>query len=503
MAQEAADAQDPRALLAVFERLAQLMPGNLEVLLYRAKALGDCGQYADCRRALKALLAGAPRQYQADLRAAIGTLWRDLGRPEQAESHLRAAVAGVGARPEAHEAWIDALERLNRLDEAFAAVQGALRRFPGRPALLLLAARLHRRRGALDLAETLAGRCLTHVQAPPVLRLEAGYELGHALDAQGRHYEAFDAFVAAKMAPAAACGADFAHWQSHIGQLRREDGLPSAGQFKQWAKPFQEQPLRQAFLVGCPRSGTTLLERVLDAHPGVVAAPETMVWRVDVWMPLLRAFAQSGRVAQEMPAMQMLDSLAPAQLAGAFACYRHGMEQALETTLGSRLLVDKNPSYFSLIAPLARLFPGAPLLVALRDPRAVVWSCFTQSLPINPESVAFLDLRTTIEHIQVELEHWLRLRDRLAAPWREVRYENMVNDLPGEAKKTLEFLGLPWDESVLAFHQNKAPVRSPSYASASQPVSRGALEKWRPYEDFLEPYLEPIRPLMAELGYAW
>jgi hypothetical protein len=210
---------------------------------------------------------------------------------------------------------------------------------------------------------------------------------------------------------------------------------------------------------------------------------------------------RDGRFGPDAAEAEILDAVTARQIASAFAAYRAGMEAALETTLGPRLLLDKNPSYFPLIAPLARLFPGAPLLVALRDPRAVVWSCFTQALPLNPESAPFLDLANTVEHIRVWLGRWLRLRPRLSAPWREVRYESMVSAPRAEAEETLRFLGLPWDDRVLSFHEAKTPVRSPSYASASRPVNAEALEKWRPYAEFLEPHLGPLKPVMAELGY--
>lgn len=502
--QTATAMQDFQTIAGLLGQAAAQNPSNFELRIHATAALGQCGRYALCRQGFKALLAEVPEARKTEFRGVIGTVWRNLGRHEAAEPHLRALASAPGSPVGAHEAWIDALEHLNRVEEAQAAAEQALRRFPDYPTLVFLSGRLHRRQGRLDLAESFLRQCLALPAASPALAVEARYELGHLLDAQGRYREAFLSFSAAKAGPLAASADDLRLWRIRTGQLQNHEVLPTAADFKRWAEPPPGWTGgRQAFLVGCPRSGTTLLERVLDAHPAIVAAPETFAWRGAAWLPLLHELQQAaGPLAAPPGEVDLLNGLSPAQITACFKRYRQSMEENLEDVVGSRLLVDKNPSYFSMLAPVARLCPGAKLLVALRDPRAVVWSCFTQPFPLNAESVAFMELGTAVEHTATWLERWLRLRGRLAAPWREVRYENMVQDLPGEARATLDFLGVPWDDKVLSFHQNKAPVRSPSYASASQPVHAGALDKWRHYEAFLTPHLDRLGPVMRELGYA-
>lgn len=503
-AQVAADNQDYRAAADILGRACQAMPGHFQLRLFHASAVGQCGEYAHCRRLFKGLLEDIHPSRRDEFKGVLGTIWRNMGRNDLAEPLLRAAAQSPAGPAGAHEAWIDALERLNRVEEGVRVLVLAKKKFPGQPSLDLLAGRLHRREGDLARAESALRRCLGMPGTPPALAMETRYELGHTLDAMGRHAEAFAFFQAAKAGPRAAAVDELRGWQSRLAHLRDFAGLPTESDFRRWAGTPPPSGMRQAFLVGSPRSGTTLLERVLDAHPDIVAAPETPIWRGDVWFPLLKEFQDSGLFRNGAPSeRELLDAVTVEQIHVGFKTYRRGMDAVMERTIGPNLLVDKNPSYFSLIVPIARMFPSASLLVALRDPRAIVWSCFTQSLPINPESVAYLDLATAVEQTKVWLERWLLLRGRLAMPWREVRYESVVRDLAGESGKTLQFLGVSWDEKVMAFHKSQKPVHSPSYASASKPIHAGAIDKWRHYEKFLSPHLEPLKPVMERLGYAW
>lgn len=502
-AQAAADIQDYQEIVHIFARAVRAMPGHFQLRVFHAGALGQCGHYAEARQAFKALLKEVPAQRQAEFRGMIGTIWRNTGRNDFAEPHLRALVESQGSPIGGYEALADVLERLNRVDEAESLARQGLRRFPGHPTLVFMLGRLHRRRLEWDRAEAVLRECLALPATEPALEVEAWYELGHVLEGQGRHREAFAAFQAGKAGPKAAAIDEWRLWRSRLAYMRSGAVGPSAGDFRRWAEPVSDAPMSQSFLVGCPRSGTTLLERVLDAHPGIVAAPETMAWRAQVWMPLLKELRAKGLAPDGVHEVAALDAITGGQIAEAFKKYRAAIDTVMETTVGKRHLVDKNPSYFPLIASIMRMFPGAKLLVALRDPRAVVWSCFTQTLPLNPETVSFLDLATTAEHVAAWLQNWLTLRDRLATPWREVRYESMVTDFAGEARATVEFLGLPWDGRVADFHKSAKQVRSPSYASASRPIYSGSLERWRHYEEFMAPHMDPLRPVMEQLGYAW
>jgi hypothetical protein len=171
--------------------------------------------------------------------------------------------------------------------------------------------------------------------------------------------------------------------------------------------------------------------------------------------------------------------------------------------VGGRLLIDKNPILTFLIAPFIRIFPETKFLVALRDPRDVVLSCFMQSLSLNQSAAAFLTLEGAVEDYAALMTMWTTLRPIIKNPWLEVRYEDMVADLESVARRTLDFLGVPWDVRVLGFdeHARQKVVRSPTYADVTQPVYKRAVGRWRNYQKYLEPHLAKLEPFVKAFGY--
>jgi hypothetical protein len=172
---------------------------------------------------------------------------------------------------------------------------------------------------------------------------------------------------------------------------------------------------------------------------------------------------------------QMLEGLSVAgneTLLQARTEYFRLTEGFLREPLSSRLLIDKNPSYTTLIPALTRIFPEAQLIVALRDPRDVCLSCFMQRIPINTISSSYLNLADTVDEYASVMNFWLSIRNKMAMPWLEVRYEDMVGNLEAVARRTLGFLNLSWDDGVMAFHQHAKGkiVRSPTYADVGKPL---------------------------------
>jgi hypothetical protein len=179
------------------------------------------------------------------------------------------------------------------------------------------------------------------------------------------------------------------------------------------------------------------------------------------------------------------------------------MELYLGRPIANRLLLDKNPSRTFMIPAFLRIFPEIKLLIALRDPRDVVLSCFMQPQPFDPFTESNLSLEATIASYDFTMGLWRTFAPLLAGRYLEVRYEDMVEDLESVTRKTLEFLGVPWDPCVLRFdeHARKKMVRSPTYADVTQPVYKRAVGRWRNYKKYLEPHLETLAPFAKAFGY--
>jgi hypothetical protein len=254
---------------------------------------------------------------------------------------------------------------------------------------------------------------------------------------------------------------------------------------------------RMAVLCGHPRSGTTLLEQVLDAHPEVVTAEETHLLHDEAYLPLSRDFPTSASI------LQVLEAAPESRLKRAREDYFRFMELFLRKPLGNKLLIDKNPALNVLIPAVARIFPEASFLVAIRDPRDVCLSCFMQPLTINPVSSAYLTLEGTTKQYASVMGFWRAILPRLKNPWLEIRYEDVVEDLEKSSRKALDYLKLDWNEEVLQFHLHarSRQVRSPSYAEVTKPVFKTAVGRWRNYQKYLEPWLEKLVPFIKAYGY--
>jgi hypothetical protein len=181
------------------------------------------------------------------------------------------------------------------------------------------------------------------------------------------------------------------------------------------------------------------------------------------------------------------------------------MEYVLGEPIGSRMHLDKNPSYNLTIPLMLRMFPEVRLIVALRDPRDVVLSCYLRHLPLNSVSVHFLNLERTVDKYVFDMAAWLRIRKLLDVPWCEVRYEDTVANAEAQARRALTALDLAWNDQVLNYRTRQSKwksVTSPSYEAVTQPIYTRAIGRWKNYQRYLTPVLEKLEPFLREFGYS-
>jgi hypothetical protein len=235
----------------------------------------------------------------------------------------------------------------------------------------------------------------------------------------------------------------------------------------------------------------------LDSHPDIISLEETEIFRDDAYMPL------AHRLPEDTPVLSVLESSPLDALQHARSSYFRSAELLLGRPVGDRLLMDKNPALSFLIPLLVRIFPEIKLLIVLRDPRDVILSCFMQPIPLITGSATYLALGRTVDEYVALMSLWQKLKPMLEGRYLEVRYEDMVEDLDSVARKTLDFLGLPWDECVLGFdkHARQKVVRSPTYADVTQPIYKRAKGRWQHYQRYLEPYLPKLEPFVKAFGY--
>jgi len=251
---------------------------------------------------------------------------------------------------------------------------------------------------------------------------------------------------------------------------------------------------------------------VLDSHPDIISAEETPIFYESVYVPLARMQPPQVPRPGLPPEFQMSDQVELRSLEAAPKDlllelrdnYFQTMERCLNKPIGNRLLIDKNPALTLLLLGFQRVFPELKLMIALRDPRDVVMSCFMQNFAVlAPRHTAFFNLKDTVEQYVEDMNIWRTIAPMIQGRYLEVRYEDMVEDLESVARKTLDFLGVSWDPKVLHYyeHAQQRRVRTPGYADVGKPVFKTARGRWRNYQKYLEPYLHRLEPFVKAFGY--
>lgn len=498
--QEAVEAwrrQEYHETIALLERASRLDPANTNVLFDLGRAYGLRYDYEAAERCFDKAIKIAPGK--ADALVEAGLRSQAFGNYQMAAQYVERATNEKDATADVFIALAELYERGPRANNAEALVERALLLQPDHAVSLLARARFKRMAGALEEAERFTRELLQKSSSDPNTQIRAWYELGGNLDRQGRFDEAMNAFLEAKalQRPAAIEAARIL--EGIQARVIEQEQTITANVLHRWGELNHAfAPARRlAILCGHPRSGTTLLEQVLDSHPEIVSAEETHILHDEAYLPLSRGFSETTSV------LQVLEAAAPSQLRQSRENYFRFTEMFIGKPLEGKLLIDKNPALNVLIPAVVRIFPEAKFLVALRDPRDVCLSCFMQLLPLNPVSSAYLTLQGAVTQYASVMGFWRAMLPRMRNPSIEVRYEEMVEDLPAVARRALDFLGVSWDENVLRYHEHARTkqVRSPTYAEVAKPLFKSAIGRWRNYQKFIEPLHEKLAPFIAAYGY--
>jgi hypothetical protein len=230
-----------------------------------------------------------------------------------------------------------------------------------------------------------------------------------------------------------------------------------------------------------PRSGTTLVEQIIDAHPLGHGAGE--LTDIPVIAEGLQAELQSTEPYPECAAD--LEPEDVSRLAGRYLDRLRGL------TRSATRVVNKSLMSYKYLGLIAVLFPAARIIHCRRDPRDICVSCYMNS--ILPQGLPYVtdlhNLGFAYRQYERLMEHWSKA---LAQPMLEVVYEAVVDDLEGEARRIIEFIGLDWDDACLQFHASGRIVRTASYEQVRQPIYRSSIGRYKRFERHLGPLLEAL-----------
>jgi len=485
----------------------RLSPGFIEARLQAAHACHVCGDNdgqlemlagaADwpAQAGEQALLLAAMLSAQGDLDGALQSLARaqlpDGGAAAAVRLRIAAQRAALYERSNQLERAREALQhvpldRLEQLlppdaDETRAEAWTAHAAIAMRDADHAAAAAHYRRTLALELDEQ-------H-------RAAAAFGLATASDRLGRHAEAWQALQTAHAAQLAIA-------QDVVPELMQPHSRPLAMtaqrvdrvMFQSWAPlPAPADAHWPIFVVGFPRSGTTLLEQMLDAHPDFRSMDE-------------RAFIHDLTERMDLAGQRYPDDLAnlTADEAGQLrAIYFRRVAQVLPE-LGACQLVDKNPLNMLCMPMIMRLFPRSRIILCLRHPCDVLLSCYMQPFRSPAFMVMCSSLRRLAEGYVQAFEQWQQHVEVFAPRLLEWRYESVVGAFEDSVAELGEFLGVEDASAMARFSEHargKRFISTPSYAQVTQGISRKAVNRWHAYREAFEPVLPILRPVLQRLGY--
>ncbi len=475
--------------LSDLENVHRNHPEHLHAAYYFGRSLRASGRLVEALAPLQASLG--EKELEITARYELATCLSRLRRRPEAIDHYQAIMKLQPDHAQAAANLASLLERENRLEECEFWVGKALLMDPASETAQMTRATLDRRNGKYPEAVKQLRSLLATVDQP-VNRSIAWNQLGQCFEGEGKWNEAFNAFSESNRILKA-------HHPGASPDPRSPHSLQTLSRIQEWLK---EKPLVRwkepatgdgsgiTFLVGFPRSGTTLLDRMLGAHPEIEVLEEKSL------------FSSLHQDWLEPGTLESLADVTEAQITDARATYRREMSRHRRQPQRS-LVIDKLPLNLSYLFLIHRLFPEAPVIFLQRHPLDVCISCYFQSFELEASMAYFLDIQHTAQYYDAVMQVASLSIGQLGNPLHKLCYEDLVAEPEAQLRALLGFLALEWNDSVLQYRQPHGAdtINTPSYQQVSQALYSQSIGKWQHYSKQLEPILPVLQPWVKHFGY--
>jgi len=424
----------------------------------------------------------------------LGNTLIKLNRLDEAIEHYHKALAIKPDFSEAHNNLCAILDKTNNIASLREAIENARKNCPREPLLALTEAQLLKRDGDYSTARDILVEAGEEGIDIHLLGRRA-HLLGDLCDRLGDSEAAFGYFKQGN------------EYDRETPEAKQSDARRYLTQFDSFAKRFTPNWIASwkdlinnddrpdpVFLVGFPRSGTTLLDTILRSHPNICVVEEKPA--VDNIRHALKQFPGGDPDG--------LAELDPEHLAEVRQIYFAELDKHLNPEDQQRIVVDKMPLNILNAGHIQRIFPQAKFLFALRHPCDCVLSCFMQSFKVNHAMANFLDLEDAAHLYDQTMTLWQHYQKVFPLDVHTVCYESLVETFEDTLSPLFDFLGVDWDDAVMNYSETarqRGKINTPSYNQVTQPIYTRARGRWERYSEQMEPVLPILLPWAKQFGY--
>jgi len=463
--------------LTAFDKAIALAPDNVDAYLNRGFVLQEMERYEEALASHQKAVALKPGA--ANVNFHLGQVLQSLKRMDEALASYDRAIELDPDYADAYAGKSNLFMELGSMDEAGAVLEHALKALPNETSLLGARVALKALQADDPLFGQLEKRYAERASLPSLKRVMLDFAMGKSLEAQGKYDDAFKAYEEGNQL----------HYQENPYDLERDlQRLASTRSYfstKLIAKcqavletlPAVEDERVPVFIVGMPRSGTTLTEQVLASHPDLFGAGE------------LVTFGNLARTV-ELPPPDAPDW--EAKILDLRRLGQKYMEQTWKLAPDARYITDKMPHNFNNLVLIHLMLPNAKILHVVRDPMDNCFSCYALRFQKGHEYCYDQEMLGRHYRIyQQYMQHW----HSVLSPGRilDVRYEDTVADLEMQARRILEYVDLPWDPACLNFYETKRSVKTASITQVRQPIYKTSVARWKRFEKHLGPLKEILQ----------
>jgi tetratricopeptide (TPR) repeat protein len=523
----------------LLQRIVQLHPNTLWATQELTLALFGKGAIADAEVHARNAVRIAPQNPQSH--NLMGMIMTEANRPQIGEYHYRKVIELSRGRDPillANLAWnlrnqgrmaesrqlyeestaqapevLQTLLGWARLEEADRNVERAAELLdraelvaPGNPSIMLTRAVLSGRSGSYSQAlaildamvppRSAGGDAMVPPQGAAGLGANELLEKGRLLDRVGRYEEAFAAFAEGKRLCREVTGLNYLEDQAQQLAARLKGFFTETRLAILPRARLREDTAQPIFILGFPRSGTTLVEQTLSAHPRICAGDE-LPFVNEITQAMMRVLNSPLTYPEALAELWMGD-----RCQGLDELRDYYLERVRQLGIvegGAAWFTDKMPLNETHLGLIALIFPRSPIIHVLRHPLDVVLSTFSNHLTHG--FYCSYALETAARHYALTMELVEHYRAQMTLHYLPIRYEDIVDDQEGAVRRMLDFIGEPFDKSCLAFHENRRYARTASYAQVTEQLYDRSRYRYRHYLKQLEPAIAILEPVIKRLGY--